>query len=80
MNSTVMATKIAVPFMFIVAPRGSTKPETSRGTPNCCSESRIVVGSVAFEELVVKAVSITVLMARRKPSGLRRARIRTRIG
>ena len=66
-TSTVIPSKSAVPFMFMVAPSGSTNPATSRGTPNPSSAVRMVVGSVAFELEVLKAVSMSE-RARRKSS------------
>ena len=41
--------------MFIVAPTGKTKLETSLSTPMCSSTLSIVTGSVAALELVEKA-------------------------
>ena len=66
-KSTVMPSNRAVPFMFMVAPSGSTKPATSRDTPKPLCAVSIVVGSVAFELEVENAVSMSV-RARRKNS------------
>ncbi|MBW3534698.1 MAG: 1-acyl-sn-glycerol-3-phosphate acyltransferase, partial [Gemmatimonadetes bacterium] len=59
-NRTVTPSNRAVPFMFIVAPRGSTKPATSRGTPRPWVAVRIVVGRVALELDVENAVTMSV--------------------
>src|SRR5208282_2332619 len=67
MKRTVTPSNSAVPFMHMVAPRGTTKPHTSGGNPSESSQTSNVVGSVAFEELVEKAVKIA-LQARRKKS------------
>jgi hypothetical protein len=52
-----MPSNSAVPFMFIVAPSGMTKPEIWRGTPNSSSAVRSVVGIVALELDVENAVT-----------------------
>ena len=57
----------------MVAPRGMTKPATSRLTCNCCSAQRNVKGKVAALELVEKAVisaSMAVQPSREKVSCL----------
>ena len=41
--------------MFMVAPRGKTKEDTSSETPNSSSHLSIVTGNVAPLELVEKA-------------------------
>ena len=52
---TVSASYNAVPFMLMVAPRGSTNWHTSLDTPKRLQQ-RIVTGSVAAEESVPNAV------------------------
>src|SRR5208282_4734443 len=69
MKRTVTPSNNAVPFMHIVAPSGTTKPQTSRGNPSESSQTSSVVGSVAFEELVEKAVKIAVWARRKKFQG-----------
>ncbi len=69
MKRTVTPSNSAVPFMHMVAPRGTTKPQTSRGNPSDSSQTSNVVGSVAFEELVEKAVKMAVQARRKKFHG-----------
>ena len=58
-NSTVIPSNNAVPFMFMVAPSGTTKPAIDLGTPNFSSAVRMVVGIVALELEVENAVIIS---------------------
>ncbi len=55
----------AVPFMFTVAPMGSTKLEIVLETPALFSTSLIVTGKVALDEQVENAVTMAALMARK---------------
>ena len=55
MNMTVRASKKAVPFMLIVAPRGSTKRATGSLMP-CSVAQRRVTGRVAMLESVPNTV------------------------
>ena len=64
-NNTVTPSYRAVPFWFAVAPTVSTKVLISRGTPRFSSDTRSAVGSVAFDDEVENAVSITVRMRRK---------------
>ena len=73
-----MDMKKAVPFMCSVAPRGKTNPETSRGTPSSSSAARIVMGRVAAELAVEKAVTIGTRAPAKKRSGLTPAKSRTK--
>src|SRR5690606_27082088 len=57
-NSTVTPSYSAVPFMFIVAPSGSTKPAIGGGTPSSPCATAMLVGSVALLELVENAVTM----------------------
>ncbi len=76
---TVAPSKRAVPFMFMVAPRGRTKPAIWGEMPRSRSAVSMVVGRVALLELVEKAVTITTRMRRKNSRGARRARsLRTR--
>ena len=79
-KSTVAPSKSAVPFMFIVAPRGSTNPATSRGMASSSWATRSVVGSVALLDDVEKAVSMTTLAFLKNSSGLNRATSFSMIG
>lgn len=57
------------PFMFVVAPRGRTTPAMCGGTPRSCSVCLMLVGSVAFDELVENAVTITGAMRLKNAMG-----------
>ena len=59
MNITATAWYRAVPSIFIVAPKGSTKLETDFETPRFSSAVSIVSGSVALEEEVENATKGT---------------------
>jgi hypothetical protein len=50
---------MAVPFMFTVAPRGSTNEATLRETPRSSSLMRRLMGSAALLDEVEKANTIT---------------------
>ncbi len=56
MKITATASYRAVPFMLIVAPKGSTKPATRSDTP-AASAHWMVTGNVADELSVLRAVS-----------------------
>ena len=66
---TVMPSKIAVPFMHIVLPIGSTKPAMRCGTPSCSCAMSSAVGSVALLELVENAVISAARMREKNSSG-----------
>ena len=61
---------MAVPSMLMVAPKGRTKEEITRGTFNSFSTVSMVTGSVAFDEEVEKATNIGGRMARQNLRGL----------
>ena len=80
MKSTVMATKSALPLMHMVAPRGTTNPETWGGKRKESSQTSSVVGNVALEEAVEKPVRIAVEARRKKSNGDQPANTFTSIG
>ena len=53
---------MAVPSMLMVAPSGSTKEDTSREQPSFSWQFFMLIGKVAAEEQVVKAISIASVM------------------
>ena len=55
MNNAAAASYIAVPSIFIVAPIGKTKLETSFDAPKLFCDAFSVIGSVALLELVANA-------------------------
>jgi hypothetical protein len=63
-------TKNDVPFRLIIAPSGRTKPANRDGTPKSSRVTLIVVGSVAAEELVDRAVTMTGMILRKKISAV----------
>ena len=65
---------IAVPSIFIVAPTGTTKDETSFLTPRSSVTVFRVTGIVAALEEVEKANKATFLIFRKKTNGLRLAK------
>jgi hypothetical protein len=73
MNTAAIASYSAVPSLFMVAPRGSTKLEMCRGTPRPSSTQRIVTGSDAALELVVNATTNASKMPRNRVLGERPA-------
>src|SRR6266540_2761465 len=74
---TVMPSKIAVPFMHIVLPMGSTNPAIRCGTPSCSCAMSSAVGSVALLELVENAVTSAARMREKNITGERPIRNRT---
>ena len=61
MNTAATAWYNAVPSMLTVVPSGSTKLAILFGTPKRFSQTSIVTGSVAADELVENATAITCL-------------------
>ena len=56
----------AVPFILTVAPKGKTKLETLFDTPTLSSTHSMVIGSVADDEAVEKAVHVAGAIAEKK--------------
>ena len=65
---------MAVPFILMVAPRGTTKEATSLRTPMRCSTVSRVTGRVALLEEVEKPKSMGARIFRRKIMGDRRVK------
>ena len=69
-NSTVTPSNIAVPFWLAVAPMVRTKRAICGGSLSRSSATRSVVGRVALDEAVAKAITLASCVSRKKAIGL----------